>query len=567
MILKVKKTFLFFIFVMLLFSSCNISEKNLIKDKNEIKEEKKETVLEDFKEEIPLNYIINYKFIDSFEYSYEYFKVKEKFPLQKEKIYLYSFLSLFYYIFSFYSESKELKSLNKINEKINIDDINNLFFEIYLEYKHNFKISNNNIIFDYFFILSFFVKGDYSSFIFRVNANDKLKEKLSEEKIEFLYYLVAFSYLKIYNISKSLENLKEIKREFLANKVKLYIEYFFYNNLINSNLLYEKLENSEYYIKNDGYYLFSLIDPLKKEIFDNVKKFNYLNFYKEVKTKESLPYRVIYFKGYFFVGTFLSGLFVFNQNGELYKYYTPYNSQLISLFIRNFFIYEDKLYIVTYEGINEVIVNNGKVEIRKNLNFPLKLNYNSIYENEDYIACSTHFYGVLLWDKKNKKLQKILDKSICETVFIYGNYLFIGHLQNGLSIYNIKEKKIVKSNIKEAGLDIKSFEVYNNMIFICSYRKGVWILDYNLLKSENKILIKNIIPSNIMDYILKIKIVFDNLYIISINGGILKLNLKNYNLHFVSLFDKIRITDINYNDNIYVISTYEQGVYAFFGNF
>lgn len=555
-------TFIFFSF----FISCKSIEDNKVD--NKIKEKKEVEIIEDFNEKYVLQLLKKYEFFESFDYCYnKYYKVKDKFPLQKEKIFIYSFVSLFYYIFSYYSDNKELKELNNINENFNIEEFNNIFFNIYLEYKYNFKISENKNIFELFFILSFFIKNEYSSFIYRVNSSKNFILNLEPDIVDFLYYLQSFSYIKIYNIKEALQILNLIKNDTLKEKIQLYIEYFINNNLINSNLIYYKIIKSQFILENKNFYFFSLLDPLKIEIFEPVKKFNFINFYKEIKTKESLPYRAIYFKGYFFVGTFLSGLYVFSQNGELSKYYTPYNSKLVSLFIRNFFIYKEKLYIITYEGINEVYVKDNKIEILRDSNFPLNMNYNSLFENEQYIVCSTHFNGVFIWDKKYQKLSKILDKSICETAYIFENYLFIGTLKNGFSIYDLKNKKFIKTNILTCGNDIKSFDYYEGYIYICSYRNGIFNIDYNKIKNENKIELKNLISSSILDYLIKIKIANDFLYIISINGGILKINLNNFNMIFINNFEKIKITDINYNDNIFVISTYEQGIYAFFGYF
>jgi len=547
----IKIIFLFFVIIFFFILSCKTNDTmNVLKE-----EELKGEDLKDFNEEIFYDYFFKHKFINSFNYVYKYFQNKNKFPLQKEKIFIFTFISLFYII--------AFENSNNIDK----DKMEDLFYDIYLNYNYLFKISKNKYILDYFFVLYFFVKGEYSTFIYRFNQNFETFSELKSELKNFIFYLVSYSYLRLYNINQALDILKNVNENLLKDKIILYINYFFYNNLLYSYNLFTKYENSEFYLKNVDFFLFKDLDPVKKENFENIKKFNYINFYKDVINKESLPYKGIFYKKYFFIGTFLSGLYVFKQNGELFKYFTSYNSNLISQFIRNFFIYDDKLYVVTYEGINEILVDGDNIIIRKNNIFSLKKNYNSLYENENYIIVSTHFNGVFIYNKKNKETKNILKNSICESCFIYKDILFVGFLDNGFSIYDLKKDKFIFKNILSAGKDIKGFTLYENKIFICSYRDGVYQLNFEEINDTDKLNIENIIDKRLIDYCLKIVVVDNFLYVISIKGGILKVNLKNLNAVFVNNFEYYKITDINYSYNIFTICTYEQGVYAIFGFF
>lgn len=226
---------------------------------------------------------------------------------------------------------------------------------------------------------------------------------------------------------------------------------------------------------------------LKKDL-DSLTPLNKIKKYSKLKSND---YRVLSFdkKGNLWFGT-NNGVYIIDTNDEVH--YTKGNQNLNKMKS----IYCDlngSMWLGTYyDGVSLWDENN--------LNFT-NLNYNNtikslshnvvssiVRDNKSNTYIGTEGGGITVLDSLNRKIDVIntqnykglLSNNIKSLLFLDGGYLFIGTFDNGLTVLNLKSKKIIQNYIPVSlSQKIGKVSVYSikkekkNTIWIGTFGKGL----------------------------------------------------------------------------------------------
>lgn len=521
------------------------------------------------KYETAVNLFNNHQFEESIKIFVDLYMERDKNPLLSEDISIYLFLSLIYLNNS--SEDRLLSILPFISTKLSKkESIQEIYDFLYSNYVKEYYYSSKKGVVLFFRLISYYVQKSYLVFISRYqNLAEADLKILDKDQQYFLLYIYAYCYMMIENPTKA----RSIIQETFKNKSDQIPQYFF--NLLSfitinysKDLIeYSQYENQMKDPEDKGIVFYSILNPLKVDYVKKEReKILFIIFHDSEVFKKSANYAITSIKGFILIGTFLDGLYLYDESRNLIQLIQTSNSNLYSNLIRDFSVYESRLLICTYEGINSIDFSNidmkkykelsfaQKVEyIKSNLNvtrfsiFPYGKKYSSIYEDEKYIVATTHYNGIYVYNKKKKDLINIFENLTIEKAICVGDALFIATYQKGAYIYDLVGQRLLFTLFKDS--DVKYVYKKDDFVYFITYKDGI----YRARISDNSAYygaFSLIISSDMISYSKSCVVIKDNLYIGSIKNGLYIYNLIN------GKFQNFNKTNNFFTDNITALSDY-----------
>ncbi|MFN3412013.1 MAG: hypothetical protein ACK4YF_07640, partial [Exilispira sp.] len=405
---------------------------------------------------------------------------------------------------------------------------------------------------------------------------------MDKEQQIFLTYIYAYSYLMLENPLKA--------RSIILDSIKsrnIQSPHYYYNLLSYITILYSKdlIEYSNYESlmedPADSTILFySIINPLKKEFVKKEReKILFIIFHNDEIFKKSAVYALGAIKGFIFIGTFLDGIYLYDEARNLIQLIQTSNSNLYSNLIRDFYTYESKFLICTYEGIN--IIDFSSIDMKKyselsfaqkvqyiksNLIinrltiFPYGKKYSSVYEDDKYIIATTHFNGVYVYNKKRKDLRIVMENFTVEKAICVGDLLYIATYQKGAYVYDLIESRLIYQLFENS--DVKYVYKKDDFVYFVTYKDGI----YRARISDNSAkygAFSLILSGQMVSYAKSCIIIKDNIYIASLKNGLYIFNLLTgqfKNLNKTTNFFSDNITSLVDYGGFLLISSLTDGV-------
>ncbi|GEM_PF-3080405 len=476
----------------------------------------------------------------------ELYLIRDKNPLLSEDLSIYLFVSIVY--LNYISEEKLESILPYLSKKFNLKkNPQDLYDYLYSNYLKEFYYSTKKGIMLFFRLISYYVQKLFLVFISRYeNLTETDIKTMDSEQQNFLLYIYSYSYLMIENPAKA----KTIINDFIKSKNREIPKYF-YNILAYITIQYSKdlVEYSEYEKlmgdpQDSGILLYSILNPLSVDYVKKEReKILFIIFHNDEIFKKSAVYAIGALKGFIFVGTFLDGIYLYDESRNLIQLIQTSNSNLYSNLIRDFHTYESRILICTYEGINVVDFSNIDLKkyselsfakrvqyIKSNLIvsrlsiFPYGKKYSSIYEDEKYIIATTHYNGIYIYNKKKKDLMITFENHTIEKAIAVGDTLFVATYQKGAYIYDISNRNILYSLFKDS--DVKYVYKKDDFIYILTYKDGVYRAKISD-KSAQYGAFSLLLGSEMVSYAKSCVVIKDNIYIGSLKNGLYSFNLIN----------------------------------------
>lgn len=532
--------------------------------------------------ELAVSLFYKFQFEEAIKIFTELYLIRDKNPLLSEDLSIYYFLSIVY--LNKTSEDRLLIILPYLLEKFNIkENLQNLYDFLYSNYNKEYYYSSKKGLMLFFRFMSMYVQKMYLHFITKYqNLTDAEIKTLDKEQKIFLDYIYAYCYFMMENPTKAKSIILDIIKN---NSIKS--PSYLYNLLAFINIQYSKdlVEYSEYekFMKDpsdSGLVFYSLLNPLNEEFIKKEReKILFIVFHNDEFFKKSAIYSVGTIKGFIFLGTFLDGVYLYDESRNLIQLIQTSNSNLYSNLIRDFWTYESRMLICTYDGINTIDFSNidmkkynefsfaQKVQyvksnmiISKLSIFPYGKKYSSVYEDDKYIVATTHYNGIYVYNKKKKDLINILPNYTIEKAICVQDLLYIATYQKGAYIYDLNEQRLLYNLFKES--DVKYVYKKNNFVYFVTYKDGVYranISDNSARYGSFSLLL----TSEMVSYTRSCAIINDNLYIGSMKNGLYIFNLitgKFQNLNTSTKFFSDNITSLIEYNGFLLITSLNDGV-------
>jgi hypothetical protein len=579
-----KRAFYFLIFFILLliffsFSSCP-EKKN-----NEPTQLKTPIIYEtnfSSQYELAVSLFYKFQFEEAIKIFTELYLIRDKNPLLSEDLSIYYFLSLIY--LNKTSEDRLVIILPYLLEKFNIkENLQNLYDFLYSNYNKEFYYSSKKGLMLFFRFMSIYVQKMYLPYISKYQSlTDAEVKTLDKEQKIFLDYIYAYCYLMMENPAKA----KSITLDVIKNN-SINPPSYLYNLLAFINIQYSKdlVEYSEYekLMKDpsDSELIFySLLNPLSEEFIKKEReKILFIVFHNDEFFKKSAIYAVGTIKGFIFLGTFLDGVYLYDESRNLIQLIQTSNSNLYSNLIRDFHTYESRILICTYDGINSIDFSNidmkkyselsfaQKVEyIKSNMIisrlsiFPYGKKYSSIFEDDKYIVATTHYNGIYVYNKKKKDLVNIYKDYTIEKAICIQDLLYVATYQKGAYIYDLNEQRLLYHLFNDS--DVKYVYKKNDFVYFVTYKNGIYranISDNSARYGSFSLLL----TADMVSYTRSCVVINDNLYVGSLKNGLYIFNLisgKFQNLNTSTKFFSDNITSLAEYNGFLLISSLNDGV-------
>lgn len=512
----------------------------------------------------------------------ELYLIRDKNPLLSEDITIYFYLSIIY--LNNTSEERLNSILPYICGKFNLkESIQEVYDYIYSNYIREFYYSTKKGIMLFFRFVGYFVQKMYLVYISKYqNLTDAEIKILDGEQQVFLSFIYSFSYLMIENPVKS----KSIALEIIKNKAINYPHYI-YNLLGFITIQYSKdlVEYSEYekLMKdpdNLGIIFYSLLNPLKVDFVKKEReKILFIVFHNDEVFKKSAVYAIGTIRNFIFLGTFLDGIYLYDENRNLIQLIQTSNSSLYSNLIRDFHTFESRILICTYEGIN--FVDFSSIDIKKYMElsfaqkvqyiktnlivtrltvFPYGKKYSSVYEDEKYIIATTHYNGIYVYNKKKKDLFTAMENYTIEKAICVGDLLYIATYQKGAYIYDLSGQRLLFQLFGNS--DVKYVYRKGDFIYFVTYKDGL----YRARISDNSAqygAFSLLLSQELISYTKSCVIIKDNIYIGSLKNGLYIYNLisgKFQNFNTSTNFFSDNITSLIDYNGFLLVSSLNNGV-------
>ncbi len=421
----------------------------------------------------------------------------------------------------------------------------NLYDYLYSNYLKEFTYSSKRGTILFFKLISYYAQKMYLVFISRFeNLSENNLKLMDKAQQTFLIYIYAYSYLMIENPYKS----SSIIKNFINDNPNDVPSYFF-NVLGYITIQYSKdlveYSNYENLMKDPediGIIFYSILNPLKIDFIKKEReKILFILFHNDDIFKKSAVYTVGSLKGFIFIGTFLDGVYLYDEQRNLIHLIQTSNSNLYSNLIRDFHTYESRILICTYEGINAIDFSNidmkkylelsfaQKVQyIKSNLTvsritiFPYGKKYSSIFEDDKYIIATTHFNGIYVYNKRKKDFFVCLENYTIEKAIAVGDLLYVATYQKGAYIYDITNQKLLYRLFDNS--DVKYVYRKDDFIYFLTYKDGI----YRARISDNSArygAFGLLIGSDLVNYIKSCVVIKETLYVASLKNGLYSYDL------------------------------------------
>ncbi|HPC38213.1 MAG TPA: hypothetical protein PLF21_02755 [Exilispira sp.] len=532
--------------------------------------------------ETAISYFYKFQFEEAIKIFTELYLIRDKNPLLSEDLTIYYFASLIY--LNKTSEDRLYILLPYLSEKFKIkENLNDLYDLIYSNYTREFYYSSKKGVMFFFRLISLYVQKLYLVYISKYqNLTDTELKSLDKQQQIFLGYLYAYCYIMLENPAKAKSIILDIVKINSINSNS-----YLFNLLAFINIQYSKdfVEYAEYEKlmkdpEDSGLIFYSILNPLSMDYVKKEReKILFIVFHNDEFFKKSAIYATGTIKGFIFLGTFLDGVYLYDESRNLIQLIQTSNSNLYSNLIRDFWTYESRILICTYDGINVIDFSNidmkkynelsfaqkvqyikSNMVISKSTIFPYGKKYSSIYEDEKYIVATTHYNGIYVYNKKRKDLINILEKYTIEKAICVGDLIYIATYQNGAYIYDLSEQRLLYHLFQKS--DVKYVYKNNDFIYFVTYKDGI----YRARISDNSARYGSfslLLTSQMVSYVKSCVVINNNLYIGSLKNGLYIYNLisgKFQNLNTSTKFFSDNITSLIEYNGFLLISSLNDGV-------